>query len=135
MLKTTEPFVNAHKAQLELLRSAAANGLDNVEQVVALNLKAAKAGLDDVAEASRAALAARDPRSLWAAQSSLLQPAAQKANAYGREVIELLAGARAEFDKVAAAQAAVAQSLKTAFEAAGANLQAFAAPAPKSKRG
>ena len=139
MLNTTEQFAAVQTANLDLLRGAAAKAFESAEALATLNLKAAKASFDDVAEASLAALSAQDVSELAAVQSGLLQPAAEKATSYGRQVLDILTGAKAEFDKVAAAQAEAAQkSLKTAFEAAEANLQAFGStalkPVAKAKR-
>jgi phasin family protein len=133
MLNTNEQFAAVQKANLELLRGVATKAFETAEQLSALNLKVARASFEDVAEASAAALAAPDVQQLAAVPSALLQPAAEKAASYGRELTDILAGAKAEFDKVAAAQTAAAQkSLQSAFEAVGANLQAFGVAAAQA---
>jgi phasin family protein len=143
MLNTTEPFAAAQRAHVELLRSLTAKTLDHAERLASLTLKTAKGSLDDVADDSLTALSSGDARRVWAVPSALLQPAAKRTGAYGSQVVDLIAGVKAEIDRVTAAQTAAAQAtLKSAFLAAGAGLQSLATPAappqklpaPKARR-
>jgi phasin family protein len=118
----TEQFAATNKANFETLMGLTAKAFDGLEQFTALNLQVAKAGLDEAAETSLAALTAKDPQSLLALQTGLLQPAAEKATAYGKQVYGIVASFKADVDKVAGQQAAAVQgSLVSLIEAAGKN--------------
>ncbi|WP_213765466.1 TIGR01841 family phasin [Caballeronia sp. dw_19] len=55
-------------------------------------------------ESAQKTLSGKDPQDLLKLQSSLTQPAAEKAQAYSRHVVEILTGTQSEFLKVAEAQ-------------------------------
>jgi phasin family protein len=93
--------------------------VEGVEQLTALNLQVIKTSLGDAAEVSLAALSLKDPQSLLAWQATALQPAAERAAAYGRQVYGIVASTKAEIEKVAAEQtAAIQHSFHTAIDAA-----------------
>ena len=118
----TEQFAAANKAHFDTLVGLTAKAFEGVEQLTALNLQVVKASLDEAAETSLAALSVKDPQSLLALQAGSLQPAAEKAAAYGRQVADIVAGTKAEFEKAAAQSVAGAQnSLVAAFDAATKN--------------
>ena len=118
----TTQFADANKANLDILLGLTAKAFEGVEQLTALNMQLVKASLDDVAETSLAALSVKDPQSLFALQAGLLQPAAEKAAAYGRQAYDIVAATKAEIEKVAAAQASGAQStFMAAIESASKN--------------
>jgi len=121
MLNTAQ-FAATNKANLDVLLALTAKAFKGVEQVTALNLQLGKASLEDAAEASVAVMSAKDPQSLLALQAGMLQPAAEKAAAYGRQLYDIVAATKAEFEKVAAAQTAVMQnSFAGAIDAAAKN--------------
>lgn len=118
----TEQFAATNKANFEVLMGLTSKVLEGVEQITALNLQVAKAGLNDVTETGLAALSAKDPQSLLALQASFVQPATEKATVYGKQVYGIVVGIKAEVDKVASEQAAVAQSsFASLIEAASKN--------------
>ena len=106
----TEQFAATNKANFEVLMGLSAKAFEGVEQLAALNLQVVKAGLGEATETGLAALSAKDPQSLLALQAALLQPAAEKATAYGKQVYGIVAGIKADVEKVAGQQAAAAQS-------------------------
>lgn len=115
----TEQFAAAQKANLEILFGLSAKTLEGVEQLTALNLQTVKASLGEAAEATAAALSIKDPQSLLALQAGALQPSAEKAAAYGRQVYDIVNATKAEFEKVASESAAGAQGFFTsAFDQA-----------------
>jgi phasin family protein len=121
MLNTAQ-FAATNKANLDTLLSFSAKAFEGFEQLTALNLQVVRTSLDEAAEFSLAALSVKDPQSLLALQTSALQPAAEKAAAYGRQVYGIVAAAKAEADKVAAEQASGAQnSFIAAIDAASKN--------------
>ncbi|HEY2929310.1 TIGR01841 family phasin [Piscinibacter sp.] len=118
----TEQFTATNKANLNVVLGLTAKAFEGVEQLTALNLQVLKAGLGEAAESSLAALSVKDPQSLLALQAGLLQPAAEKAAAYGRQVYDIVAVTKAEVEKAAAEQAAgVQKSFLAAIEAATQN--------------
>ena len=66
--------------------------------------------MTEAAQTTKPALSVKDAQELLALQTSLLQPAAEKAAAYGRHVYEIAASTGAEVSRVAEAQAAEAQA-------------------------
>ena len=73
-----EQFAAANKANFEVLLGLSAKAFDSVEQLTALNLQVVKASLGEATESTLAVLSAKDPKSLLALQSALLQPAIAK---------------------------------------------------------
>jgi phasin family protein len=118
----TEQFAATNKANFEAVIGLTAKAFQGVEQLTALNLQVVKAGLGEVAETGLAALSAKDPQALLALQTAPLQSAAEKATAYGKQVYGIVAGFKADVEKLAAEQAAAAQSSFVALiETAGKN--------------
>lgn len=118
----TEQFTAANKSNFEVAMGLARKAFDGVEQVTALNLQVIKTSLGEVTEAGEAAFAAKDGQALLALQTGLLQPAGEKATAYGKQVYGIVSGFQAEVQKVIGEQSAAAQSSFLALiEAAGKN--------------
>jgi phasin family protein len=99
----------AQKANVEILFGLTEKAFSGVEKLVDLNLRVAKAVMSEAADNTKAVLSVRDAQELLALQQALLQPAAEKAAAYGRSVYEIAATTNAEVAKVAEAQVADAQ--------------------------
>jgi len=106
---TAEQFLAAHKANVETLFGLTNKAFEGVEKLVELNLQVAKTTLGEAAETTKAALSVKDAQELLALQASLLQPAAEKAAAYGRHLYDIVAGTNAEVGKVAEATIADGQ--------------------------
>ncbi len=107
---TAEQIVAAQKANLETLFDLTNKAFEGVEKLVELNLQVAKASLTEVQSTAAASLAVKDAQELLALQANLLQPAAEKAAAYGRHLYDIAASTNAEVTKVAEAQVAAAQA-------------------------
>jgi phasin family protein len=117
-----DQFAATNKANLDTLLGLTAKAFESVEQLTALNLQVVKASLNEVAQSSLALQSAKDPQALMALQAEMLQPAAEKAASYGRQVYDIISAAKADVEKVAAAQAAGMQTLLTsAMDAAAKN--------------
>jgi phasin family protein len=115
----------SNKANFEALMGLTAKTFEGIEQLTVLNLQAAKSGLEQAKETGVAVLSAQDAQSLLALQTGLLQPAAENAAAYGKQVYRIVANIKADIEKVAAEQAAAAQvSFGALIEAAGKNAPA-----------
>ena len=121
MLNNTA-FAATNKANLDAILSLSAAAFSGLEQLTALNLQTVKATLEESAESSLAALSVKDPQALMALQTGMLQPAAEKVAAYGRQVGEIVAATKAEFEKLTAGQTAGMQkSFMSAIDAAAKN--------------
>ena len=107
---TAEQMLAAQKANLATLFDLGQKAFEGVEKVMELNLQVAKTSLEEVSEHAKAVLAVKDAQELLALQASLLQPAAEKAAAYGRHLYDIASGTSAEVSKLAESQMAEAQS-------------------------
>ena len=107
---TAEQVLASQKASVETLFGLTNKAFEGVEKLVELNLQVAKAAMGEAAETTKAALSVKDAQELLALQAGLLQPAAEKAAAYGRSVYEIAATTGAEVGRVAEATAADAQA-------------------------
>jgi phasin family protein len=107
---TAEQMMAAHKANLETLFGLTHKAFEGVEKLVELNMQVAKTTLAETAEHTQAALTVKDVQELLALQAAMMQPAAEKAAAYGRHLYDIMAGTNAEVTKVA--EATVSDSQK-----------------------
>jgi phasin family protein len=112
MIFTPEQFAAAQKRQIETVLAISQKAFEGVEKVVALNLQATKAALE---EAGDVVVNAKDPQALFTAQGELLQPAAEKAAAYGRELYEITSQSTAEFSRYTEESVAAARKQLLAF--------------------
>ena len=106
---TADQFIAAQKASLDTLFGLTYKAFESVEKLVELNMQVAKTSLIEASETAHAAMSAKDAQELMALQSSLLQPAAEKAAAYSRHVYDIVAGVSAEMSKTAEANMADSQ--------------------------
>ncbi|MEY4749402.1 MAG: hypothetical protein RIQ60_1616 [Pseudomonadota bacterium] len=120
MSLTPEQIAATNKANLDALVALSQQAFKGIEQLVELNMQAARSSLEETADKARAALGATDPQSLLALQTSLLQPSSEKAVAYGKQVADIAAATQAEVAKLAEAQVAQAQAQLAALVEAAA---------------
>jgi phasin family protein len=106
---TAEQMMAAHKANIETLFGLTQKAFEGVEKLMELNVQATKAALNDSASNAQALLSVKDAQELLAMQASLMQPLAEKAAAYSRQIYEIASGTSSEFAKAAEAQGAEAQ--------------------------
>ena len=106
---TVDQLMAAQKANVETLFGLTTKAFEGVEKLVELNLQVAKASMAEAAGTATAALSVKDAQELLALQASLLQPAAEKAAAYNRHLVDIVTGASAEFTKTAEANLAESQ--------------------------
>ncbi|MBU6224802.1 MAG: TIGR01841 family phasin [Burkholderiales bacterium] len=109
MTLTSEQIVSANKANLETLVGLTTKAFSGVEELIELNLAAAKSAMADSQEHLHASLSVKDAQELLALQSSLFQPLAEKAVAYNRHLYEIASGAGAYFQGTVEGKAAQAQ--------------------------
>jgi len=110
MFAIPEQFSNATKASFETqfatFSSLTAKAFEGVEKLVELNITAAKASLEESSNAARQLLSAKDPQEFFSLTAAQLQPSAEKAMSYSRQVAAITAGTQAEFTKAAETQIA-----------------------------
>ena len=109
-MMTVEQVMGAHKANIETLFGLTGKAFEGMEKLIELNMQVARTAMDEAAVNAKAALSVKDAQELMALQTSLLQPAAEKAAAYSRYVYEIAASTGAEVTRVAEATSADAQA-------------------------
>jgi phasin family protein len=109
MSLTPEQVIAANKANLETLVGLTNKAFAGVEQLIELNLAAAKAAMSESQQQAQAALTVKDAQQLLALQASLFQPLAEKAVAYNRHLYEIASSTGADFTKAYEAQVHEAQ--------------------------
>ena len=109
-MMTVEQIMSAHKADVETLFGLSGLAFEGVEKIIELNIQATRTAMSEAAETTQAALSVKDAQEFIALQASLMQPAAEKAAAYGRHVYEIAASTGAEVNRVAEATATDAQT-------------------------
>ncbi|WP_367395290.1 TIGR01841 family phasin [Cupriavidus sp. Agwp_2] len=110
-----EQFAAARAASFDILAGLTSKALDGLQKVAELNLQTMKSTLAEAQDCTRKVFAATDPDERLALQASLMQPAAEKAQAYGRQLFEIAEATRADFAKVAEAQYAENKRLMQAL--------------------
>jgi phasin family protein len=109
MSLTPEQVIAANKANLETLVGLTNKAFAGVEQLIELNLAAAKAAMSDSQHHTQAVLSVKDAQQLLALQASLFQPLAEKAVAYNRHLYEIASSTSSDLTKAYEAQVLGAQ--------------------------
>ena len=99
-----EQFAASNKATVDSLLAVANTALATAERIAALNLGAARTALEDSASATKAALAVKNPNEAAALQSSMVQPAVEKAVSYSRSLYEISSESQQQLAKMVEAQ-------------------------------
>ncbi len=123
MFATPEQLASVNKANVETVLTLANTAFASAERLAALNLNTARSVLEDSVANAKALLGAKDLQQLVTLQSTLAQPAVEKAVAYSRSVYEISAQTQEEFSKVFESQfnelnKAVASALDKAAKSA-----------------
>ena len=92
-----ETLQNAQKANLDLLQQMTAKVFEGTEQLTQLNIKTARAAMDNSFANYRALLEVRDPQGIAGLQSSLGNPSAQleQVMEYSRQVYDVCSSTQA----------------------------------------
>jgi phasin family protein len=114
-MMNAEQFAAAAQSSLDTAVALGQKAFGGVEKLVELNLQTARAALDESAANAKALLSVKDAQSLAALQSSVLQPAAEKATAYSRQVYEIAAATQADISKLLEGQVAASQQTVQGF--------------------
>ena len=95
-----QQVINSQKAAIDALVSVQGSVFAGFEKLVDLNLKVMKATLDEVSAKSQSVVGIKDAQEAVAMSSNLLQPAAEKAMAYGKHVYDIVASVQADLAKL-----------------------------------
>lgn len=106
MFATPDQFATANKANVETLLSLANTAFAGAERLAALNLNTARTLLEDSMASAKTLMSVKDAQEFMALQSSLAQPAVEKAVAYARSVYEIASQSQEEVSKLVEAQVA-----------------------------
>ena len=101
MYVTPEQMQAASKSSVETMLSVAAMQFAALEKLSTLNADALKAAFQDSLLTTRALLGAKDVQEFVSLQSTLAQPAIEKAIAYSKSVYEVATESNSELTKVA----------------------------------
>ena len=97
MYNTPEQLTGANKANVETLLTIANTAFASAERLAALNLNTARILLEDCVNNAKALMSAKDVQELLSMQTTLAQPAFEKAVAYSRSVYEIATQTQEEF--------------------------------------
>ena len=121
----TEQLASANKANVETLLSVANTAFASAERLAALNLNTARAMLEDSVASAKSLLAVKDVQQLMAMQTTLAQPAVEKAVAYSRSAYEIATQTQEELSKIVEGQfAELNKNIASALDKAAKNAPA-----------
>jgi phasin family protein len=98
------------ESQLDAFSALTNVVVDGTEKIATLNLAAVKASTDDSIVAAKELLEAKDQQDFLSLATEHAKPNAEKVAAYSRDLTDIVSATKAEFSKVANAQAAEVQS-------------------------
>ena len=125
MYNTPEQFSSANKASVETLMTVANTAFASAERIAALNLNTARTLLEESVSNAKSLLAIKDVQELMNLQTSLAQPALDKAIAYSRSLYEIATQTQEEFGKIVESQfAEVNKNVATVLDKAAKNAPA-----------
>lgn len=99
-----EQFTAANKATVDSLLAVSNTALASAERILALNMDIARSAIEDSASGAKALLHAKDVNDVVSIQTSLTQPAIEKALDYTRSIYEVAARSQEEMSKLLEAQ-------------------------------
>ncbi len=108
---TPEQIVAANKSNLETLVGLTSKAFAGVEQLIELNMAAAKSALSDSHTNAQTVLSVKDAQDLLSMQASLFQPLAEKMVTYNRHLYEIASSSGQDASSVVEAQFAKSQQL------------------------
>lgn len=100
MVSVPEQFAAFGKAQLDTMLTLAGLAATSTEKLVEFQIRTAKARFADAVAQTRTLAEAKDPQSFTHAATAYVQPLADKAIGYSRDLYALSAETQAEFGKV-----------------------------------
>ena len=100
MIDPTKQMADWNQAAVDAAMTYARAGLTTAEQLLRLNLDAARATLEQNTKATRELLSANDPQELMALRSRLAETNMQQAAAYANSVYELVSETQSALSKM-----------------------------------
>ena len=104
MYVAPEQFVASNKAAAEGLIGLANAQFAMFERLIGLNIKATKSAYEDAIDFARKALSTNSAQGLFSLNAAAAQPALERAQAYAREVYEVMAQSQAQMTNLVQAQ-------------------------------
>lgn len=103
-----DQFTNANKtnfdAQIAMMTALTNKTFEGMEKLIDLNLSLTKASLQETSTAAKLLMSSKDPQEFFSHTQAQTKPVAEKALAYGREVVSIATHTQAEFTKAAEEQ-------------------------------
>jgi phasin family protein len=96
-----EQTVAATKASFDTAFALANKAFEGFEKLIELNAQTVKTTLAEAQELAAKSFTSKEPQAVFAVQTSQLQAAVQKAQAYWTHVNEIVSGTQAEFEAAA----------------------------------
>lgn len=113
MFSNSTQYSSASKAflesQLGAFNAIADIMVQAVQKIITLNMAAAKASSEDAMAAAKALLVANDAHAFFSLTSEFAKPAVEKIAAYNHHLTDIASTTKAEFTKLAEAQASEVQ--------------------------
>ncbi len=109
MTAIPQQVLDAQKAALEKIVAVQGSMFNGFEKLVDLNLKVMKATMDEATHVSQKAIGVKDAQDALSLSSSVVQPSAEKAMAYGKHVYDIVAQVQSEIAKLSEGQLAETQ--------------------------
>ncbi len=109
MTAIPQQVLDAQKAALEKIVAVQGSMFNGFEKLVDLNLKVMKATMDEANHVSQKAMGVKDAQDALSLSSSVVQPSAEKAMAYGKHVYDIVAQVQSEIAKLSEGHLAEAQ--------------------------
>lgn len=100
MVKTPEQISAANKAAVDTAMKLAQISMENAEQLVRMQLEAARGMLEDYLKSAKALAEAKDPQQLAALRARALESGVEQMTAYSRGIYDLVAKTQAEFGRI-----------------------------------
>lgn len=102
-------MLESQKATLEAMMAVQGTVFSGFEKLVDLNLKVMKASMDEASQKAQEVMGIKDAQEAVAVSSAMVQPAAEKAVAYGKHVYDIVSSVQAELAKLAEGKVAESQ--------------------------
>ena len=104
MFATPEQLASTNKANVEAILTLANTAFASAERLAALNLNTARSLLEDSVSSAMALFGVKDIQGFVSLQTTLAQPAVEKAVAYSRSIYEIATQTQEEVSKIVESQ-------------------------------
>lgn len=112
---TNDQFLANQKDSVEAFAGLSEKAFSSFEKLVELNMAAAKSMVAESLANLQALAGAKDAQAMFALQSNMIQPLAEKSASYSRHLYDIASGTGAEFTKALESTTAESQKAVTSF--------------------